>query len=400
MTTHNVLIVGSSLAGLHTAEALRKQGYAGAITMVDAEREPRYDRPPLSKGYLARGNTAGDRAGPGPLLRAPEALAALGADWCLGDAAVALNPRGREIGLASGRTLGYDKLVIATGVSPAWPPALRIPGALTLRTRQDADRLRARMTPGTRLAVIGAGFIGLEVASTFRAAGAEVDVVEAEQTPLARQLGPVTGQAVQALHTAHGVRFHLGTRATTVRPQGGGCRVELADGAVIAADVLLVAVGSAPAVGWLRGSGLDVDNGIACDGHLLAAPDVYAVGDVARWPHALAGRPVRIEHWTNAIEQAAHVARRITDPDAASEPFATVPYFWSDHYGNKLQAYGFPGPADDVELVAGDLSGGRFAALYRSGGRLTAAVGIGSPRQVLAGRRQVMAELATEGALS
>lgn len=396
MTTPNVLIVGSSLAGLHTAEALRKQGYDGAVTMVDAEREPRYDRPPLSKEYLARGNPAGGES----LLRTPEALAALGADWYLGDAAVALNPRSREIGLASGRTLGYHTLVIATGVSPAWPQALRVPCALALRTRTDADRLRARMTPGTRLAVIGAGFIGLEVAATFLAAGAEVDVVEAEQTPLARQLGPAVGRAVEALHTANGVRFHLGTRAAAVKAEDAGCRVELADGTVITADVLLVAVGSVPAVGWLRGSGLDLDNGIACDGHLLAAPDVYAVGDVARWPHALAGRPVRIEHWTNAIEQAAHVARRITDPDGASDPFATVPYFWSDHYGSKLQAYGFPGPADEVELVAGDLDGGRFAALYRNGGRLTAAVGIGSPRQVLAGRRRVVAELTAEGAPS
>jgi NADPH-dependent 2,4-dienoyl-CoA reductase/sulfur reductase-like enzyme len=401
MTTRNVLIVGSSLAGLHTAEALRSQGYDGAITMVDAEREPRYDRPPLSKEYLFSGDKASsDPAANGPLLRAPEELAALAADWHLGDAAVSLDPRSREIGLASGRTLGYDKLVIATGVSPAWPSALRIPSAVTLRTRADADRLRARMTRGTRLVIIGAGFIGLEVAATFRSMEAEVDVVEAEQTPLARQLGPVVGRAVQAMHAARGVRFHLGAPATAVSQDGAGCRVELAGGLVIAADVLLVAVGSVPAVGWLRGSGLDLDNGIACDGHLLAAPDVYAVGDVARWPHPLAGRPVRIEHWTNAIEQAAHVARRITDQDGASEPFAPVPYFWSDQYGSKLQAYGFPGAADEVEVVAGDLDGGTFAALYRGGGRLTAAVGIGSPRQVLAGRRQVVAELTAEGALS
>jgi NADPH-dependent 2,4-dienoyl-CoA reductase/sulfur reductase-like enzyme len=394
MTTRNVLIVGSSLAGLHTAEALRSQGYDGAITMVDAEPEPRYDRPPLSKEYLS-GRTDG-----APLLRAPEALAALDADWYLGEPAVSLNPRSREIGLAGGRTLRYDKLVIATGVSPVWPAALRIDSAVTLRTRQDADRLRARMTPGVRLAVIGAGFIGLEVAATFRAAGAEVDVVEAEQAPLARQLGPVVGRAIQAMHASRGVRFHLGTRATAVRQDGAGCLAELSDGSVIGADVLLVAVGSVPAVGWLRGSGLDLDNGIACDGHLLAAPDVFAVGDVARWPHPLAGRPVRIEHWTNAIEQAAHVARRITEPDGEIEPFATVPYFWSDQYGSKIQAYGFPGAADEVEVFAGDLDSGKFAALYRSDGRLTAAVGIGSPRQVLAGRRQVVTELTAEGALS
>ena len=405
MPTRNVLIVGSSLAGLHTAEALRARGYDGAITMVDAEPEPRYDRPPLSKDYLSKDHLSAERpAGDGPLLRSPAALAVLGADWHLGDAAVSLNPRGREIGLASGRMLGYDKLVIATGVSPAWPAAWRIPSAVTLRTRGDADRLRAKMTRGTRLAVIGAGFIGLEVAATFRSLDVEVDVVEAEQAPLTRQLGPVVGRAVQAMHAARGVRFHLGTRVTAVRQNpdsdGAGCQVELRGGAVIAADVLLVAVGSAPAVGWLRGSGLDLDNGIACDGHLLAAPDVYAVGDVARWPHPLAGRPVRIEHWTNAVEQAAHVARRITDAGGASEPFAPVPYFWSDQYGSKLQAYGFPGPADEVEVVAGDLDGGWFAALYRNGGRLTAAVGIGSPRQVLAGRRQLVADLAAEGALS
>jgi NADPH-dependent 2,4-dienoyl-CoA reductase/sulfur reductase-like enzyme len=394
MTTRNVLIVGSSLAGLHTAEALRSQGYDDAITMVDAEPEPRYDRPPLSKEYLS-GRTDG-----APLLRAPGALAALDADWCLGEPAVSLNPRSREIGLAGGRTLRYDKLVIATGVSPLWPAALRIDSAMTLRTRQDADRLRARMTPGVRLAVIGAGFIGLEVAATFRAAGAEVDIVEAEQAPLTRQLGPVVGRAIQAMHARRGVRFHLGTRATAVRQDGAGCLAELSDGSVIGADVLLVAVGSVPAVGWLRGSGLDLDNGIACDGHLLAAPDVFAVGDVARWPHPLAGRPVRIEHWTNAIEQAAHVARRITEPDGETGPFATVPYFWSDQYGSRLQAHGFPGQAEEVEVFAGDLDSGKFAALYRSGGRLTAAVGIGSPRQVLAGRRQVVAELTAEGALS
>jgi NADPH-dependent 2,4-dienoyl-CoA reductase/sulfur reductase-like enzyme len=400
MTTPDVLIIGSSLAGLHTAEALRKRGYDGAITMVDAEAEPRYDRPPLSKEYLAQGNADGTPPAKGELLRGPEELAALGVNWHFGDAAASLNPRSREVGLASGLTLGYDKLVIATGVAPVWPAALRVPCALTLRTRRDADRLRERLAPGVRLAVIGAGFIGLEVAATFRTAGAEVDVVEAEQAPLTRQLGPVVGGAVQAAHVAHGVRFHLGTRAAAVREDGAGCLVELADGTEIAADVLLVAVGSVPAVGWLRGSGLDLDNGVACDGHLLAAPDVYAVGDVARWPHPLAGHPVRIEHWTNAIEQAVHVAKRITDPDSASQPFAGLPYFWSDQYGKKLQAYGFPGPADDMDVVDGDLASGKFAALYRSGGRLTAAVGIGSPRQVLAARRQVVAELTAEGALS
>lgn len=404
MTTRNVLIVGGSLGGLHTAEALRREGYDGAINLVDAELEPRYDRPPLSKEYLAAGfpEAAGPDGGlaEGRLLRTPEALAALGANWHLGQPAVWLNPRSREIGLADGCRLSYDSLVIATGVAPVRPAALQVPCALTLRTRHDAQLLRAQMAPGVRLAVIGAGFIGLEVAATFRAAGAEVDVVEAEPTPLARQLGPVVGRSIQAIHEQRGVRFHLAARTTTVRQDGAGCQVGLSDGTVLGADVLLVAVGSAPAIGWLRGSGLDLDNGIACDGHLLAAPDVYAVGDVARWPHPLAGRPVRIEHWTNATEQAAHVARRITDPDSEIEPFASLPYFWSHQYGSRLQAYGFPGAGAEVEVFHGDLASGKFAALYRCGGQLTAAVGIGSPKQVLAGRREVVAELTAQRALS
>jgi NADPH-dependent 2,4-dienoyl-CoA reductase/sulfur reductase-like enzyme len=185
-----------------------------------------------------------------------------------------------------------------------------------------------------------------------------------------------------------------------VEQVGDGCRVELSNGGELAADVLLVAVGSAPAVGWLAGSGLVLDGGISCDEHLLAAPDVFAVGDVARWPHPFTGRPTRIEHWTNAVEQAAYVARWITEPGGAHGPFGTVPYFWSDHYGSRLQAHGFPSADNEIEVIDGELDGGRFAALYRSGGALTAVVGLDNPRQVLAGRRRVVADLTAQGALS
>lgn len=395
MSDRNVVIVGGSLGGLHTAEALRGRGWTGAITVVDTEPEPRYDRPPLSKQYLSAEATADEK-----LLRAPEDLASLGLDWRLGERAVGLHSAEHRLDLADGSTLGYDKLVIATGVSPVWPASLRVPAALTLRTRDDAARLRARLAPGVRLVVIGAGFIGLEVAATFRAAGAEVDVVETEQAPLTRQMGHEVGRAVQRLHESNGVRFHLSTRAAAAVRNDDGCRVELSDGNLLDADVLLVAIGSAPAADWLADSGLTLDNGIVCDEHLAAAPDIFAVGDVTRWPHPMTGRTARIEHWTNAVEQAAHVARRITDPDGNHAPFGTLPYFWSDHYGSRIQAHGFPSGEDELELVDGALDGGRFAALYRRDGRVTGVVGLDNPRQVLAGRRRVVADLTTQEALS
>ncbi|MFJ4830783.1 NAD(P)/FAD-dependent oxidoreductase [Streptomyces sp. NPDC088747] len=395
MAGGDVVIVGGSLGGLHTAEALRGQGWTGAITVVDTEPEPRYDRPPLSKQYLGAGTSVDEK-----LLRAPQDLDALGLDWRLGERAVRLRPAEHRIDLAGGDTLGFGKLVIATGVRAVWPPALRVPAALTLRTRDDAARLRAELAPGVRLVVVGAGFIGLEVAATFRAAGAEVDVIETEQAPLTRQLGPEVGRALQRLHEAHGVRFHLGTRAASAVPAGDGCRVELSDGRRLDADVLLVAIGSVPAVDWLADSGLTLDNGVVCDTRLAAAPDVFAVGDVVRWTHPMTGRTTRIEHWTNAVEQAAHVARHIIAPDGGHAPFGTVPYFWSDHYGSRVQAHGFVSGEHELELLDGELDGGRFAALYRRDGRITGVVGLDNPRQVLAGRRRVVADLTAEEALS
>lgn len=389
-----VVVVGGSLAGLNVAEALRAQGHTGPVTVLDADPEPRYDRPPLSKEYLG-----GTRDAAGTLLRPADRLAALDVDWRLGEAAVSLDTGRREVGLEGGRSLPYRHLVVATGVAPVQPPALRVPGALTLKAKDDADRLRARLAPGIRLVVIGAGFVGLEVAATFRAAGAEVRVVEAAPTPLHRQLGPDVGGALRRLHESHGVAFHLGTQADSVEAVGDGYRVRLADGSALTADVLLVAVGSAPAVGWLAGSGLELDNGVVCDAYLRASPDVFAIGDVARWHHPLLGRAVRVEHWTNAVEQAKYVAGRITGAAAARGPFDTIPYFWSDHYGVRVQAHGFPAADDDVEILDGDLTAGRFAALYRRAGRVTAVVGLNHPRQVLAGRRLLVGDLAAQGAV-
>lgn len=390
MTSH-VVIAGGSLGGLHTAEALRVQGYRGRITIIDAHPEPYYDRPPLSKEYL-NGTKSADRI----VLRPAGQRAALDARWRLGVAATSLDVAAHELTTGDGEVLAYSSLVIATGVAPAWPAALRVPGAMTLRTKQDADRLRARLGAGIRLVVIGAGFLGLEVAATFTAGGADVHVVEMARTPLLRQLGADVGLAVQRLHQRRGVTFHLGTQAAGVTASGGRTRVELSNGTVLESHVLLVAVGSVPAVGWLAGSGLTLDDGVLCDATLHAAPDVFAVGDVARWPHPLAGRPVRIEHWTNAVEQAAHVARQVAQAGAGTAPFAAVPYFWSDQYDGRLQAHGFPGAGDEIEVVDGDLGSERFVVHYRRAGRMTAVVGRARPRQVLAGRRDLVTDLEQE----
>ncbi|WP_432841689.1 NAD(P)/FAD-dependent oxidoreductase [Dactylosporangium sp. CA-092794] len=390
-----VVVVGGSLAGLHTAEALRIEGFSGRITVVDADPQPHYDRPPMSKDYL-HGRLPAERL----LLRDRERIDALGADWRLGTTATALDPARRTVRLSSAAgaaEVEYDELVIATGVTPILPPSLAVPGAHVLRTKDDADRLRRELRPDGSLVIVGGGFIGLEVAAAFRTVGARVDVVEALDTPLHRQLGPVIGRALQRRHEREGVVFHLGRQASAVSPDDRGIAVTLDDGTVLEAGALLVAVGSAPGTAWLAGSGIDTAGGVVADGHLRAAPHIHAVGDVVRWPHPLAGRPVRIEHWSTAIEQAKYVARRITGT-GGDKPFDALPYFWSDQYDRKLQAHGFPDGNAEIEVIDGDLDGDRFAALYLTEGRATAVVGMNNPRQTLAGRRRVLAELTVQEA--
>lgn len=389
--TTGVVIVGGSLAGVTAAETLRAEGWTGSVTVVDAQKSPLYDRPPMSKAYLG-GALSADRL----LLRGSERVDALGATWELGCAAVSLDTEQRVVRLDDGRELAYQHLVIATGVSPVVPGFMQVPSAHTLRTLQDADRLRRHLDPARSLVIIGAGFIGLEVAATFRTAGAKVDVVEALPTPLFRQLGPSIGGVVQRLHEAHGVTFHLGRQAEEVEQQDREVIVRLDNGEAVTGDALLVAVGCAPATSWLGGSGIELDAGVVTDAYLNAAPNVHAVGDLVRWPHPLVGRLVRVEHWTNAVEQANYVAKRIVGT-GGDEPFASVPYFWSDQYKLRFQAHGVIDAADsELELIDGDLESERFAAVYVSGGRATAAVGVNNPRQVLAGRRRVVAELAKQ----
>jgi NADPH-dependent 2,4-dienoyl-CoA reductase/sulfur reductase-like enzyme len=377
---NRVVVVGAGLAGLRACQGLRQRGYAGALTLVGDEPYPPYDRPPLSKQYLA-GEWPHERV----LLETDERLVALGIELRLGPQhrATALDLAGRALGLDSGEELPFDGLVLATGARARSLAAFEgLRGSHLLRSLDDAAALRSELaTGGRRLLVVGGGFIGMEVAATSRRLGAEVTVVEPLEAPLARVLGAEIGAAARLLHERHGVRFLLGTgvAAAAERP-GGGLRAELTDNTMLEADLALVGVGAAPNVEWLEGSGLDVGPaGVACDACLRAGPGVVAVGDLALWKMA-DGRQVRLEHRTNAAEQGDHAAAVLLGSTAA---FETVPYVWSDQYEVKIQVLGLPEPDDECRIVAGSPGEGRFAAVYGRAGVVSGAVGFSMPRQVM-----------------
>ena len=371
------MVVGAGLAGLRTAEALRQQGYAAHITLIGAEPHLPYSRPPLSKEVL-RGEADVTAA----RLRDSAELDALDLDVRLGVTAAALHVHAREVVLGDGTTVGYDDVVLATGAAPRMLPGVALDGVHTLRTIDDCQALRDRLGPGVRVVVIGAGFIGLEVAASARAHDADVTVVDVLPAPLSRVLDEPIGGAVRALHEAHGVAFRLGVGVGAVEGDGRLQRIVLADGTVLPADVLVVGIGVAPSTGWLVGSGLTVSDGVVCDAALRAAPGVWAVGDIARWsPAGSDGATLRVEHWTNATEQPLSVARSIVNGDP--KPFETVPYFWSDQYDAKLQSLGRTTKGDETRVVVGSLEDPRWVALVRSGDRLGGVVGMRSAGRVM-----------------
>ncbi|MGS2591296.1 NAD(P)/FAD-dependent oxidoreductase [Streptomyces hebeiensis] len=375
-----IVVVGVSAAGLAAAETLRREGYDGTLTLVGDEPHPPYDRPPLSKQVLS-GQWDADRTA----LRTPEDLAALGLDLRLGVAAAGLDPAGRLVRLADGSTAPYDRLLIATGVRPRRLPGERV--AHVLRTLDDALALRDRIGPGRRLVVVGAGFLGAEAAAVASKLGAQVTLLEPAPVPLAHAVGREVGQALAQAHRERGVELRCGATVTEVTEDG----VRLADGEVVEGDEILVAIGSLPNTDWLAGSGLTVDDGVVCDEYCQAAPDVYAAGDVARWYNPLFGTSMRIEHRTNAAEQGMAAARNLLAAPGARKPFTPVPYFWSDQYDMKIQAYGYLRGHDEVAVVEGDLAEGRFLAAYRSGDRITGALAVGMPAKAVRQWRQVIA---------
>jgi len=380
-----VAVIGASLAGLRAAEGLRAEGHTGTIVVVGAESHPPYDRPPLSKQFLA-GTWGLERI----VLRPPDKLAALDLDLRLGRVAVALDVEGRVVELDDGTAVAFDGAVLATGAQPRrLPHSGGVAGVHTLRTLEDALALGAEAAvEGARVVVVGAGFIGSEVAATCAGRGARVTVVEALEVPLARVLGPAMGQACAALHADHGVTLHtgVGVAGLEVAETGTGGRVtgvRLADGRLLDADVVVVGIGVTPTTGWLEGSGLELADGVVAGPTLHVAPHVVVAGDVARWFDRSLDALVRIEHWTNAAEQGAVAARNLLAGADAAEAYVPVPYVWSDQYDVKIQMIGHPGPDDDVEVVDGAVADRRFVALYGRAGKLTAALGFSRPRQLM-----------------
>ncbi len=394
----HVVVVGASLAGLRACEQLRTKGFVGKIALVGAERHLPYDRPPLSKKLLA-GDWEPDRIH----LRRPTEYDALDIDVRLGARAVSLDVDAARVELDAGTDLSYDGLVIATGAAPRRLPGQPdVAGVHMLRTLDDALALRAELVSGRRVVVIGAGFIGLEVAATARTRGCDVVVLEGAAAPMVRGLGAEMGAAVAGVHARHGVDVRCAVQVAGIEAGPSGVRgVALADGTAVAADVVVVGVGVAPVTEWLAGSGLTVRDGIVCDSTLwTGAAGVFAAGDCARWVNPLfgeAGEEMRVEHWSNAAEQGAAAAANLLaaavgEPPA---PYAPVPFFWSDQFESRIQFVGrAAGDGDDVvQVVTGDTSGA-FVALYGHGGRLRGVLGVSMPRVVMP-YRKLLAERAT-----
>jgi len=399
-----LVVVGASLAGLRAVETLRNDGYLGEIVVVSAEEHALYDRPPLSKKFL-EGEWDAERI----QLRKKDDIAALKAEWKFGVSATALNASENTLALSNGETLSYDGCLVATGgVVRHLANEPDLPGVHVLRILNDATALRDDLTEAKRLVVIGAGFIGLEAAATATKRGCTVTVLEGLPAPLIRGLGAEMGNAVGAVHEQNGVHIRCNVsveeivgdkRVTEVR-----IRTNANTSEVVPADVVLVGIGVSPATSWLEGSGLTINDGVVCDENLEAAPGVFAAGDVARWVNPLYSDlepTMRVEHWTTAAEQGAHAARNMLARLAGSPltAYSSVPFFWSDQFNARIQFLGRSTDAEEVRVVAGDTSEGKFAAAYMRAGRLVGVLGVSMPKVVMPSRKLLEARTSWQDAL-
>lgn len=379
MTRESFAIVGASLAGCRAAQALRTAGHDGPIRLIGAEKHLPYDRPPLSKGIL---DSTVD----------PQDLTLVsGADWAdlhvdlvLGQSAVALRPRDRLVELADGTTVDADKVLLCTGGAARQldVPGADLPGVFQLRTVEDSVAVREGLIADARVVVVGAGFIGCEVAATAQRLGCDVTMVEVSDVPLWRVLGVEMGRFYAQLHADEGVQLVTGTGVVEIRGSGAAHQVVLADGTLLDADLVVVGVGIEPSTALAEQVGAQVANGIIVDEYCeTTVPGVFAAGDVANHPNALLGRRLRLEHWRNAQNQAASAAASML---GRREAFSEVPWFWSDQFGLNLQVAGHPGPADTI-VWRGDPQDRRFSAFYLRHGLVSAVVGLDAPGDVRAG---------------
>jgi 3-phenylpropionate/trans-cinnamate dioxygenase ferredoxin reductase component len=367
------VIVGASLAGAKAAEALRAQGFDGPVILIGDETERPYERPPLSKGYLL-GTADRDSI----YVHSPGWYPEHDVDLRLGTGVTGIDPSAHHVTLADGSRVGYARLLLATGSSPRRlpVPGADLPGVLYLRRVADSERLKATFQAASRVAVIGAGWIGLETTAAARAAGAEVTVLEAADLPLLRVLGAEVAQVFADVHREHGVDLRFGVQVAEITGSGGRASgVLLADGTRVTADAVIVGVGITPNAHLAQAAGLEVSNGIVVDSQLRSSdPDIFAAGDVANAYHPLLGKRIRVEHWANALNQPSTAARAMLGQDVA---YDRVPYFFTDQYdlGMEYSGYVEPGEYDQV-VFRGDVGKREFMAFWLRGGRVLAGMNV------------------------
>lgn len=387
------VLLGAGVAGHFAADALRQAGFDGQVLLIGAEPVRPYDRPALSKGILQ-----GTKEPQAIVFQPEEFYREREIDLLLGRAAVAFDPAARRVVLDSGESVSYDRLLITTGANPIRPrlPGIDLPGVHVLRSLADAEALRAGLLAAERVLVIGAGFIGSEVAASARALGREVILLDLLPAPMSRVLGPELAAVYADLHRAHGVDLRMGRGVAQLR---GRDRVEeavLDDGTRLDCDLVVLGVGVRPAVDLATAAGLAVDDGILVDEHCAtSAPGVYAAGDVATWWHPALGRRIRVEHFDNAGEQGAAAGRAMA---GQPEPYAPVPSFWTDQYDTTLQYYGYPVPWDQV-VLRGDAAAFSVTAFYLAEGRIVAAAMLNRPKEHRSARRLVAAGAAVDPAV-